>query len=414
MGMRDNRTFLPRVAAAILIWSLAAAGQASPVISGSEPASILPDPASTLKVDVRLVPVHVVVRDAHGLPVGNLTKEDFKVFDQGKEQAITQFSLERADGQGARSNPLGTTSTPPAPPVRFTAYLFDDLHLERNDLMRAREAALRQLAAFSPSVERAAILTTSGRVLVDFTADVTKLRDTLAHLEPPPKLTALDCPAMTYYMADLIDEKGDRTAMEIARDEAVECAFAGDVALRPQALKLAEEVARQKIEIGKVETLSSLRILKALVRGMSAAPGRRMVIIISPGFFIPEREEQAEIMDLAVRFDVTVSALDPRGLIPRVEDDPRKTIYFVGAEAEDADILEGLADSTGGVFFHYNNDVEEGFRRTAATPEYSYTLAFSPGSLKLNGHFHRLKVKVNGDAKLRVQARKGYYAPKKP
>ncbi len=388
----------------VMACSLAAVGQASPGTSGS-------DPASTLKVDVTLVPVHVVVRDAHGLAIGNLTKDDFKVFDQGKEQVITQFSLERADGQGA--NTLSAASAPPAPPVRFTAYLFDDLHLERNDLVHAREAAQRQLASFSQSAERAAILTTSGRVLADFTNDVTKLRETLAHLEPPPKPTAPDCPPMTYFMADLIDEKGDPEALRIARDDAVDCAFAGDPESRPAALRYAGAVARQKIEVGKVETRSSLHILKALVRVMSTAPDRRMIVMVSPGFFIPERNEQAEIMDLAVRSDVTVSALDPRGLIPMVEDDPRKTIYVVAAEAEDADILRGLADSTGRVFFHHNNDVDEGFRRTAVTPEYSYTLAFSPGSLKLNGHFHRLKVKVNGGAKLRVQARKGYYAPKK-
>ena len=88
------------------------------------------------------------------------------------------------------------------------------------------------------------------------------------------------------------------------------------------------------------------------------------------------------------------------------------TEAMVGAMRPGSVIVD-LAAATGGLFFHHNNDVDEGFRRTAVTPEYSYTLAFSPGSLKLNGHFHRLKVKVNGGAKLRVQARKGYYAPKK-
>jgi hypothetical protein len=75
--------------------------------SQSVPAASPPDSAPTLKVDVKLVPVHVVVRDAQGQTVGNLGKDDFQVFDQGKEQVITQFSVEEASkGKGAPSNPI--------------------------------------------------------------------------------------------------------------------------------------------------------------------------------------------------------------------------------------------------------------------------------------------------------------------
>ncbi len=76
-------------------------------------------------------------------------------------------------------------------------------------------------------------------------------------------------------------------------------------------------------------------------------------------------------------------------------------------------MLEELADGTGGIFFHNNNDIDEGFKRVAASPEYSYTLAFSPHDVKFDGRFHKLKVEVNDGSNLTVQARKGYYAPKK-
>jgi hypothetical protein len=58
------------------------------------PASDLP--AIRLKVTSNLVVVRVVVRDAQGKPVKGLQKQDFKLFDSGKEQPIAQFEVESA------------------------------------------------------------------------------------------------------------------------------------------------------------------------------------------------------------------------------------------------------------------------------------------------------------------------------
>src|SRR5580692_3159027 len=52
------------------------------------------DTGTTFKLRVNLVQVHVVVRDVKGNPIGNLRREDFQLFDQGKPQAITNFSVE--------------------------------------------------------------------------------------------------------------------------------------------------------------------------------------------------------------------------------------------------------------------------------------------------------------------------------
>src|SRR5580698_655366 len=61
-------------------------------------------PATRLQVTSNLVVVRVVVRDAQGKPVKGLRKEDFKLFDSGKEQSIAQFEVEAA-------------VEPPSPPV---------------------------------------------------------------------------------------------------------------------------------------------------------------------------------------------------------------------------------------------------------------------------------------------------------
>src|SRR5579872_1249655 len=47
-----------------------------------------------IKVDVKLVNLFVTVTDEHGSPVGNLTKENFRVFEDGKLQKISVFGKE--------------------------------------------------------------------------------------------------------------------------------------------------------------------------------------------------------------------------------------------------------------------------------------------------------------------------------
>jgi len=385
---------------------------AYPLMALGQGAPSAPDSRPTLRSDVSLVPVHVIVRDAQGRAVGNLSKDDFQVFDQGKPQVIQQFSAERTGGQ--TSNVPGTMDPSVPPEARFTVYLFDDLHLQHEDLVRAREAADRQIAHLSSFPwEREALYTTSGQSRADFDAGTEKLRAVLAHLETKGRPSASDCPHMTYYVADLIEEKADREALRVATDEIVTCAFGGNRRNRREAMQLASEAAREKTAIGKAETLNSLGILKRLIKAMSSAPGRKLIVLVSPGFFISDAQAQAEITDLAARSDVNISALDPRGLLLTGYLNASAMFYQSASEAQDAALLEALTDATGGLFFHNNNDVDDGFRRVAAVPEYSYTLAFSPQELKFDGHFHKLKVTASNGVNLTVQARKGYYAPKK-
>ena len=54
------------------------------------------EPATTLKVDVNLVNVFVTVTDPHGAPVGGLTKENFVLSEDDREQTIKVFDKESA------------------------------------------------------------------------------------------------------------------------------------------------------------------------------------------------------------------------------------------------------------------------------------------------------------------------------
>jgi len=54
------------------------------------------EPATTIRVDVKLVNVFVTVTDEHGAPIGGLTKENFILKEDDREQTIKVFDRESA------------------------------------------------------------------------------------------------------------------------------------------------------------------------------------------------------------------------------------------------------------------------------------------------------------------------------
>jgi VWFA-related protein len=398
------------------------------------------DTPATFKAKVNLVLVPVVVRDAQGRAIGTLRQEDFQVFDKGKPQVITKFAIEKAGQvdagrQGARENQNSTVApgekpaekgAPLAMPERYVAYVFDDVHLAFGDLSRVREATDRHLASLE-AVDRAAIYTTSGQTTLDFTDDRDKLRQTLVRLQPRPisRSTVPECPDISYYQADLIQNKSDSQALQAATLEAMAC-----MSLDPNQIAAAEQAARgvasRVLSSGEHETRVSLTVFKDVVRRISAMPGQRSVILISPGFFAPSDllVFKTDVIERAIHSNVIISALDARGLYAIVPGGdasqpspfPLTAGIKAGYQSESAlvegDVLAELAEGTGGLFFHNSNDLDAGLKRVATAPEYVYVLGFSPQNLKLDGSFHKLKVTLKDSGKVNMQARRGYYAPK--
>lgn len=393
------------------------------------------DAGATFKAKVNLVTVPVVVRDREGRAIGTLQQQDFQLFDRGKAQAISKFSVEKAGGHAVAVNsvpgeqdgggePSGEKSV--ALPERYVAYLFDDLHLEMGDLIQARKAAQHYLGTSLQASDRAAIFTTSGQGNVDFTDDRGQLEQALSKLMPRALQAArgTECPDLSYYQADLIQNKQDQTALNAAVQEAMACnSIPQNQASMAQSL--ATSAAMRVVNIGEHDTLLTLGVLENVVRRISAMPGQRIVVLVSPGFLTVEAmalERITDVLDRATRANVIVSALDARGLYTTEGDASRassggyaglmKRQYDREAAVADEDVMAELADGTGGTFFHNNNDLEAGLRRVASAPEYYYLLGFSPQNLKMDGSFHKLKVTVKNAAAAQVQARRGYYVPK--
>ena len=62
--------------------------------------------------------VRVVVRDDNGRTVGNLHKEDFRLFDDGKPQEIADFSVEVSNPKPQVPQPQLRPPPRPQPPLR--------------------------------------------------------------------------------------------------------------------------------------------------------------------------------------------------------------------------------------------------------------------------------------------------------
>lgn len=401
------------------------------------------DAPASFKVSVRLVLVRAVVRDSQGHAVGTLGKDDFRLFDNGKPQIIGHFAVEQpvaapAKTQQSAAQPGETTTTVPPPqvPDRFVIYLFDDVHLQSKDLLPARAAAERHLATLRPT-DRAAVFATSGQGNLDFTDDRAKLHEALMRIQPRSilNLGVAQCPYMTYYMADQIINLHDDEVLSVAAQDAVTCtgvnissSQAGAAAAAQQAaIQQAESAAQQAYSLGDAESRLVLEALKDTVRRISVTPGLRTLVLVSPGFITPTLDDKVDdIIEKAVRSNVTISALDARGLytLDPMGDISRQggfnallaqqeLLYATSAESSNQLVLGELADATGGVYFHNNNDLDEGFRRVASAPEYSYVLGFSPQNLKLDGHYHKLKLTLRDPQEFTIQARRGYYAPKR-
>lgn len=406
-------------------------------LSAAQQSNVPQNTPPRLELNVNRVLVPVVVRNKQGRAVGDLKKEDFQVFDNDKPRVVSAFTVENrgaAEGNtgsnavGGAQPPASAGAAPQSPllPKRIVVFLFDDMHLSFEDLAHAKKAGATALDGALTETDLAAVVSTSGKVNSGLTRDRTKLQDAIMSLSPHGLLRSekADCPAIDYYQADLMLNKHDPSANQDALAQVFSC----DPGMDPKrdvvvAQKLAEAAADRALEIGSQDVQTTFATIAQLVLRMASLPGQRTLVLVSPGFLNVEPAAltaESRIVDLAAQSNVTVSALDARGLYTTsltASDNVHGALagargqIRAGAMRAAESVMAELADGTGGTFFHSSNDLDAGFKSLTEAPEVVYLLELSLDSVKPDGAYHRLKVKVDRTG-LDLQARRGYFMPK--
>lgn len=245
---------------AVLLSATVCTGQNSTEISAVEE-------SPTFSAGVNLVSVPVVVRDKKHEAIGTLKKEDFLVFDNGKSQTITRFSVEHpktGTGASAKSSPgAGSSVTEPAGKKtveiadRFVAFVFDDLNLEMSDLLPVRKV-LTSFLDQADANTRFAISTTSGLNTVDFTNEAEALRKALNGIIPRSRRESRtqSCPPpVSYYTADQIVNRDDTMALTAITGQVTlcECPNGGRACTTTMMHAEARSLTHQALSIGEVE-----------------------------------------------------------------------------------------------------------------------------------------------------------------
>lgn len=445
MNNRNRRRVLvlPLLAGA----AVAAAQNLGPQEVRLSATAYLPRPAVTIQAEARLVEIGVVVRDSRGHSVGGLTKSDFEVRDEGKRREISAFSVQSftparsaAAGAPAAAGAASTPAPSAQPQPRWVGMVFDDLSMPMSDLYHAKTAAQRFLQAGLAANDRVGVFTISGGLVLPFTADAAEVAAAIDKVYLRERTARLEgCPVITGYDAYVIANYLDPSALQVKAQEYANCSpgtcgppgggggrsrGSSGSTVCPAAMQAVQAMSRMLWGEVRQQSENTLLTLANIVDFMTQRKGTRVLLLASSGFLSGTLEDdEDQLVDKALRANVVINSLDAKGLytLEPVElsqgADMRSVIYQMQLGSRPKELLNdamgNLADSTGGLYFHNNNDLDLGFRELGMQPEVSYLLGFAPGAL--NAKYHHLKVSLTSARHTTVQARKGYVAaPEKP
>lgn len=376
---------------------LAAAVSAGP---SSLPAQEAPSLRLRSEIDVRVYNVEVGVTDRSGRPVGGLTAGDFQLRVDGRELPIQYFAAIDDRGSPAGEAPAAPPSGDHSAPRSYLVFIDNSLAIApyRNALLRDIASQLDALG----DDDRMAIVEFDGarvRPLTPWTADRVALRGALAEA----------CTRSSLGVLRLAQERSVESDVDFMQQAAGENDAVGTGALdatgargkdflRDAAHDDVRDVAhlRQASDVllgaRSPEVNSALRhvgpALGATLREHAAAPGRRVLLLISADWAIPTGEvEEAVAVANQVGF----------------------TMYPLDASTHDPALLrvaDAWAKQTGG------RAVAAGLRRTAfeqvaADAAVYYSIGFE-APWEDADRVHAVEVRLR-DSRLRVRHRGGVW-----
>jgi VWFA-related protein len=412
------RTYEP---AAVQAQNSSAPAAAQPPAANQPAAQAAGQVATPIRSATRLVQVNVVAHDKHGNPVTDLTKDDFTVFDEKKQQAIQVFSMQ--------SNQL--PEHPPAAlppdtytnrieekaevPTSVTVILLDGLNTKFEDQLQARKQVIQFLQQIQPQ-DRVALYTLDSEVQIihDFTSDASSLLAALA---------IFNGRANTEVDKSVPEQTIDLSA--VPGTEELQAFLDGSAQVEANAN------TRDRVRL-------TVDALVAIADHLGSLPGRKNLVWVSGSFpfsvgvdtlDMSSNNEQLRFDDDVARAaraltdaNLAVYPVDARGLIavsskmnasvqsqrPRRGAAPSRG-PAPAPSAEDFSTLDVMADRTGGKAFYNSNDIFGAIRRALDDSRVTYNLGYYPQGVAWDGKFHDIKVGVKRPG-VEIRARKGYFA----
>jgi VWFA-related protein len=413
-----------------------------------------------LRIETELVQIDAVVTDKKGELARDLKRADFELFDDGKKQEIAHFAIGTAaqparwlavEKKPAEKSPADST------PVeiragRYIVIAVDDFHLAPENLMLSKRTLQRFINGQMVAGDQVAIATTSGNIgmFQQFTdeRDVLERAVNRLNVQQRSVTSSSDVPRITDYQAELIDT-GNLDALELAVQEILRQeptpppqaggragrggmnAGGGDGGASPRdrAIQQAQSRARMIVSQNAHYTRATLSNLESVIRNLGALTGRKMLVLLSDGFYLggsssSQIYDMRRITDAATRAGVVIYSIDARGLVAVPPggsasdsfgaDDinlpgARERVESSGVQAK-LDGLNALARDTGGTLFKNSNDLNLGLQRVLDANETYYVLAYEPSTPYRDGRFHKIEVRIAGRPDLTVRTRKGYFA----
>jgi VWFA-related protein len=398
-----------------------------------------PTPSVTFQVEVNFVDIDAVVTDERGNFVSGLTREDFELFEDGKPQEISTFSLVDipmpASARSAPAIPAVSDVKSNAQPIsgRLYVIVLDDLNVSP---LRSKVviSAARQFIErnFGPN-DIAAVVHTSGRTDAgqEFTSERALLLAAIDRFQGRKLRSTVIEKADQYFtqhLKELEINAPDPNDVDYIQSEPQSGTVRGPNGYSDITLDLDDFERGHRAQ----QVLNSLKRLADLMGGIRGR--RKAVLMFSEGIDYPIYDifgSQAatsvimatrDAISAAARANVSFFAVDPRGLVGFTSEtielnygaDPNLGFDAKGLLADmylSQDSLRTLAEETGGYAAVNWNNVDAALNRIVRANSTYYVLGYYPAATAKDGRFHKIEVRVKRPG-LRVVARKGYVSPR--
>lgn len=326
---------------------------------------------TVIKSQSKLVLVDVDVTHKHGHPVLKLTQNNFRLYQDGKEQPISSFSApaENAHNPHMRS---------------YLLLYFDATTVSPSEQEFVGKAAVRFVKELKqPNLYMAAeVYTGVARLIQNFTT----------HRELMAKAVS------NFKFSRAFGTYGEATTenyFETLRDV---CRSLGEIPGRKALVLLSGGFALnhmwedQLAATVRVANRANVTIYPIDTHGLSQG-----------GIQSNSRRQRG-----GVSFGNRPMGLKNQVGLPRVGGSSRGLGALASRSVTGEEVLRTLAKGTGGFTIMNSNDYLRAFSKVADNLNEYYTLGFVPPVSRQAGLYHRIKVKVQGRG-LKVLAREGYY-----